>query len=152
MGFLDRNEHEETEQLSRIADALEFIGRLLSIYLPQPTQPVTGVDLMAFPTATVNVGDTGTGTATALDASGNTVAGATAAVTSSDPTIISIVDGGSTSGVDTVTWTALADGTAVLTGASTDPTTGVVVNTGANNPLTITVGTAASQVASVSLA
>lgn len=107
---------------------------------------------MAFPTASVNVGDTGDGTGTALDASGNVVAGNTVTVTSSDDTIVSITDNGSASGVDSVTWTAVAAGTATVTGSTTNPSDGSVVSSGNNNPLVITVVAAADLATSVSLA
>lgn len=109
---------------------------------------------MAFPTAQVAVGDTGTGTASALDASSNVVTTATApvVVTSSDPTILSVVDNGSAAGVDNVTWTAVADGSVQITGSYTDPVSGAVISSGPNNPLTIIVGAPADQVTQVSLA
>ena len=107
---------------------------------------------MAFPTGSANVGDTGTGTGTALDAAGNVVVAATVVITSSDSTIVSVTDNGNASGVDTVTWTALAQGTATLSGVATN-LDGSVTNGGANNPLTITVSGGSTDLAtSVSLA
>ena len=107
---------------------------------------------MAFPTGTANVGDTGTGTGTALDAAGNVVVGAVVAITSSDDTIVSVTDNGNASGVDTVTWTAVAAGTATLSGVATN-VDGSVTSGGANNPLTITVSGVTTDLAtSVSLA
>ena len=107
---------------------------------------------MAF-TQNPSVGDTGTGTVNALDAGGNVVTTATGALAavSSDPTIYSLVDNGASSGVDNVTWTAVAAGTVTLTGSYTDPVTGAVIVSGSGNPQTITVGAAVDQVTSVSL-
>jgi hypothetical protein len=140
MGHWPRNEHEENEELHRIADALEFIGRLLSIYLPQPTQFATGVNGMSLPVSPVAPGTVFTGTYTAVDAAGNTVPGAIT-FASSDATLLDAVGDGSTSGVSVVTCTAVAAGSPILTATFTN-SDGSTVAVGTNNPFTVTIGAA----------
>ena len=101
---------------------------------------------MPMPTGNVPVGATDTYTATALDAGGNVVQAAVVSTVSSDDTIVSLVSNGSVSGVETGTWTAVADGVATLTSSADG------VSTGTGNPGTITVAAAVDAVASVSLA
>ena len=101
---------------------------------------------MPMPTGNVPVGATDTYTATALDASGNPVTDAVVVTVSSDETIVSLASNGSSGGVETGTWTAVADGVATLTSSSEG------VDTGTGNPGTITVAQPAATVASVSLA
>lgn len=100
---------------------------------------------MTLPTGPVAPGASDTYTATALDADGNVVTAASVSTVSSDESVISVVSNGSSEGVETGTWTAVADGSATLTATSGG------VDTGAGNPDTITVVTPVV-VASVSLA
>jgi hypothetical protein len=150
MGFLDRDEHEEVKQLERIAETLEFIARLLSIYLTPPDF-ARSVTLMPMPTGPVAPGATDTYTATALDDAGNTVVAATVSTVSSDDTIVSLVSNGSSNGVETGTWTAVAAGAATLTATATN-VDGSVANTGTGDPGVITVSAPADLATSVSLA
>jgi hypothetical protein len=101
---------------------------------------------MALPTGPVAVGATDTYTATALGANGNVVADAVVSTVSSDDTIVSLVSNGSTGGVETGTWTAVADGTATFTSTSGS------VSTGPGNPYVFTVAAPVDQVTQVSLA
>lgn len=101
---------------------------------------------MPVPTGPVSVGATDTYTATALDAEGNVVTDAVVTTDSSDASIVSLVSNGSNGGVETGTWTAVAEGSATLTSTSEG------VSTGAGNPDVITVTAVAPSVASVSLA
>jgi hypothetical protein len=105
---------------------------------------------MPMPTGPVPVGATDTYTATALDANGNTVEAATVSTASSDDTIVSLVSNGSTGGVETGTWTAVADGTATLTSTAVN-VDGSTVDTGTGNPGTITVAQPVDLATSVSL-
>lgn len=140
MGWRDRDEHEAIEQLTRIADALDFIGRLLAIYLPS-TQPVaTGVNGMSLPVSPVTPGTQFTGTYTAVDASGNTLPGPIT-FTSSDDTLLTVSGDGSTSGESVVTCDAVAAGTPTLTATFTNPD-GTTTSTGTNNPFTVTIAAA----------
>lgn len=136
MGFLDHDEHEINKHLERIAEALEFIGRLLAIYLPPP-QIARSLNGMALPVSPVAPGTTDTATYTAVDAAGNTVAGAIS-FASSDDTLLTVSGDGSTSGVSVVTWTAVAAGSPVLTASFTN-SDGSVVATGTNDPFTFTI-------------
>ena len=106
---------------------------------------------MALPGSPVAPGATDTYTGTAVDASGNTVVAAVVSVVSSDDTIVSLVDNGSTGGVDTGTWTAVAVGTATLTGSATN-VDGSVVTGGSNDPVTITVAAPVDLATQVTLA
>ena len=142
MPFWDR---EEIDQLRRIADFLEVIA----FELRRPPQ-VRSVDLMPIPSGPISVGATGTFLATAADSGGNPVAGALATVASSDDTILTVVSDG-VAGTSTVTYTAVADGTATVTGTYTNAD-GTVVDTGAGNPATFTVATAAPDVSAVNFA
>jgi hypothetical protein len=142
MGFLDRDEHEEVKQLERIAETLEFISRLLSIYL-SPPQPATGVNGMALPVSPVTPGSTFTGTYTSVDSAGNTVVGPIT-FASSDDTQLTAVGDGSVSGVSVVTCDVVgaAGQTPILTASFTN-SDGSVTNTGTNNPFTVTIAAAA---------
>jgi hypothetical protein len=145
MGFLD---HDEDRYLKRIAEALE----LIAAYIVSTTTPTArSVSLMAAPSGSVVVGATDTYTATALDANGNVVTGCVVVTASSDDTVLSVSSNGSTDGVETGTWTAVAAGSASLqsTGTNTD---GSVVDTGAGNPDSVTVNAPVDLATSVSLA
>jgi hypothetical protein len=134
MGWNDR---EENRELRRIADALERIADEL-----QPPPPLaTEVNGMSLPVSTVAPGTVFTGTYTAVDAAGNTVPGAIA-FTSTDDTLLSVVGDGSVSGVSVVTCTAVAAGSPILTATFTNAD-GSTVNTGTNDPFTVTIGAAA---------
>jgi hypothetical protein len=143
MGFLDRDEREEIEQLRRIADALEFIGRLLSIYLPSTSTNATGVNGMSLPVSPVATGTSFTGTYTAVDANGNTLAGPIA-FTSSDTTSLTVTGDGSTTGVSVVTCDVIgvAGATPILTATFTNAD-GTTTSVGTNNPFTVTIAAAA---------
>ena len=106
---------------------------------------------MPMPTGPVPAGTSDTYTATALDANGNAVVAATVSTASSDDTIVSLVSNGSSNGVETGTWTAVADGTATLTSTAVN-VDGSTVSTGTGNPGTITVAEPADLATSVSLA
>lgn len=145
MGFLDRD---EDHYLKRIAEALE----LIAAYVVSTTTPTArSVELMPLPTGPVAVGATDTYTATALDADGNVVTAAVVSAVSSDDTVISLVDNGSNNGVDTGTWTAVADGTASIAASATN-VDGSVVTSGTNNPDTITVAQPVDLATQVTLA
>ena len=101
---------------------------------------------MPMPTGNVPVGATDSYTATALDANGNVVTDAVVSTVSSDDTIVTLASNGSSGGVETGTWTAVADGVATLTSSSNG------VSSGTGNPGTITVAQPVDAVASVSLA
>src|ERR1017187_2536785 len=132
------HEYEDDEQLTRIADALDFIGRLLSIYLPSPNL-ATGVNGMSLPVSPVAPGTQFTGTYTAVDAAGNTVPGAIT-FTSSDSTLLTVTGDGSVSGVSVVTCDAVAAGSPVLTAQVTNADGTAGASTGVNNPFTVTIG------------
>lgn len=106
---------------------------------------------MAIPTGPVAPGATDTYTATALDANGAPVTGAVVLTASSDDTVVSVVSNGSTDGVETGTWTAVAAGSATLTSTATN-VDGSTVDTGTNNPDVITVSLPVDLATSVSLA
>lgn len=92
---------------------------------------------MALPTGPVAPGATGDFTATAVGADGVTAdPNATVDVVSSDATIFA-VSGSSAGGVFTGTWTAVADGSATVTGTGTDGAD--VVSSGAGNPASVSV-------------
>ena len=137
MGF--GRDREEDRQLERIADALECICQYLHDLIPNQPPTISGVTLMALPTAPVAPGATGDFTATAVGPDGVTVdANATLDVVSSDVTIFT-VSGSSSAGVFTGTFTAVADGTATVTATGTDGA--LVVAAGTDNPATVTVAT-----------
>lgn len=140
----------EVRELRRIADALEDVARILRRDLPKPTDQVRSVDLMPIPSGSITVGATGTFTATAADSGGNPVAAAVPTVTSSDDTILTVSSDGAP-GMSTITYTAIADGTATVTGSVTNAD-GTVVSTGDGNPATFTVAAAAADVAAVNFA
>ena len=106
---------------------------------------------MALPTGPVAPGASDTYTGTALDANGNVVSAASVVTVSSDDTIVSISSNGSTDGVETGTWTAVAVGSATLTATATN-SDGSTVDTGSGNPDVITVAQPADLATSVSLA
>jgi hypothetical protein len=153
MPFRDRDHDFNEHYLRRITDALESIALTLAADLePPPTSPpATGVSLMSFPTGPVSPGATDTGTGTAFDAAGNAVAAATVAIVSSDPTIVSLSADSSVDGVDTVTWTAVAAGTASISGVATN-VDGSVTSGGTNNPVVITVSAPTDLATTVTLA
>ena len=124
-------EHHLLNVLEKIADNTFLIAQSLQ------TPILQGVN-MALPTDTVAPGATDSFTATAVDQNGNVDVNASVSVASSDPTIVS-VDGSSDAGVFTGTWTAVADGSATITGTGNDGS--VTVESGADNPATITVAT-----------
>ena len=105
---------------------------------------------MPIPSGSITVGATGTFTATAADSGGNPVAAAVPTVTSSDDTILTVSSDGAP-GMSTITYTAIADGTATVTGSVTNAD-GTVVSTGDGNPATFTVAAAAADVAAVNFA
>jgi hypothetical protein len=140
-------EKREEHQLERIADALECICQYLHDLIPTQPSNLTGVNLMALPTAPVAPGATGDFTATAVGADGTTVdANATVDVVSSDVTIFTVA-GSSAAGVFTGTWTAVADGAYTVTGTGTDGAT--VVTSGTDNPAS---GSVATPLAAVNFA
>lgn len=106
---------------------------------------------MAVPTGPVTAGASDTYTATALDANNSVVSGATVVTVSSDETIVSVSSNGSSGGVETGTWTAVADGSATLTSTATN-VDGSTVSTGNGNPDVITVAAPVDLATSVSLA
>lgn len=136
--FHDHNEHESPfeHQLLNVLEEIATQLAAIASYLQPPS--LTGVNLMALPGAPVAPGATDSFTATAVDQNGNTDINATVSVASSDPTIVT-VDGSSDAGVFTGTWTAVADGSATITGTGNDGS--VTVESGADNPASITVAT-----------
>jgi hypothetical protein len=147
MGRWNHAEHEEDEQLTRIADALDFIGRLLAVYLPQPQPIATGVNGMSLPVSPVAPGTQFTGTYTAVDAAGNTLAGPIA-FTSSDSTLLTVTGDGSVTGVSVVTCDAVAAGSPILTASFTNAD-GSVTSVGTNNPFTVTIAAATDNAVAV---
>lgn len=101
---------------------------------------------MSLPTGPVAPGFSDTFTATAVDANGNVVADAVPVVTSSDETVLTLVSDG-VAGTSTVTFTAVANGTATVTGSFNG-----VDLPGTDDPATVTVATAAPTVAAVNFA
>ena len=95
---------------------------------------------MSLPSGPVAPGTSDTATYTAVDASGNTVAGPIT-FTSSDDTLLTVSGDGSTTGVSVVNWTAVAAGSPVLTATFTN-SDGSVVDTGSNDPFTFTIAAA----------
>lgn len=115
--------------LEDIAHSLRRLARITRL---------TGVQIMAFPTAPVAPGATDSFTATAVDQNGAVDTAATVTVASSDTSLFT-VDGTSAEGVFTGTWTAVADGAVTVTASATDGTT--TVDTGSDNPASVTVAT-----------
>ena len=130
---------DDRELLRRGVAALERIADVLERHFFPPPPTLTGVTLMALPSGPVAPGATGDFTATAVGADGVTPdANASVDVVSSDPAVFT-VSGSSAGGVFTGTWTAVADGSATVTGTGTDGTD--VVDTGAGNPASVSVAT-----------
>lgn len=130
-------EHDDWRFLERIACSLENIEEILEAAFQQPNIKARSVNVMPLPTGPVAPGTSDTATGTAVDASGNTVVDATVTWTSSDDTLLTVVDNGSNAGVGSVTWTALGDG-GVLTSVGTNAD-GTTTSTGTNNPFTFSV-------------
>lgn len=98
---------------------------------------------MSLPVSPVATGTSFTGTYTAVDANGNTLAGPIA-FTSSDTTSLTVTGDGSTTGVSVVTCDVIgvAGATPILTATFTNAD-GTTTSVGTNNPFTVTIAAAA---------